>query len=68
MCVGGGGEHLGGEDEDNIYSGLNDYNATLNVDVSTLWMALFSWDTNFRGFLGGSVPRISVPRKEQFSV
>ena len=26
--------HLGGEDEDDIYSGFNDYNATLDVDVS----------------------------------
>lgn len=25
--------HLAGEDEDDIYGGFNDYNATLDVDV-----------------------------------
>ena len=26
-----------------------------------LWMAQFSWGTNFRGFRGGFDPRIPVP-------
>ena len=26
--------HLGGEDEEDIYGGFNDYNATLDTDVS----------------------------------
>lgn len=26
--------HLGGEDEDDIYGGFNDYNATLDTDAS----------------------------------
>jgi hypothetical protein len=26
--------HLAGEDEEDIYGGFNDYNATLDVDVS----------------------------------
>ena len=34
--------HLAGEDEDDIYGGFNEYNATLDVDVSifinSLWM------------------------------
>ena len=28
--------HLAGEDEDDIYSGFNDYNATLDTEVSTV--------------------------------
>ena len=27
--------HLAGEDEDDIYGGFNDYNATLDTDVSS---------------------------------
>ena len=28
--------HLAGEDEDDIYSGFNDYNATLDTEVSNI--------------------------------
>ena len=28
--------HLGGEDEEDIYGGFNDYNATLDTDVSRM--------------------------------
>ena len=28
--------HLGGEDEEDIYGGFNDYNATLDTDVSIM--------------------------------
>ena len=33
--MGRGDEHLGGEDEDDIYSGLNNYNAILDMDEYT---------------------------------
>lgn len=34
--------HLAGEDEDDIYGGFNDYNATLDVDVRNVqgWIYL----------------------------
>ena len=31
------------------------------LSVNILWMALFSWGTNFRGFRGGSDRQIPVP-------
>ena len=34
--------HLAGEDEDDMYEGFNDYNATLDTDVSYNKMGILS--------------------------
>ena len=40
--------HLAGEDEDDIYSGFNDYNATLDTEVSC--NPIFPIDLSFLDF------------------